>query len=221
MKDSLRSFIGSFYARWELDTISEPVFLGYRADSPDMAFDINDNPHIVQTFEDTIPYHYFLVHQYPTPDGWKTDTLEYNHNRLGQIVLKTFKNYMYLTYSRTDTTWLVPSFMYNVHMLFRKMEFAIGLPKPDIQPSVYCFPNPSHDLIVVNIPPGLSDKISIKIFDLAGKLCYERHNLVLLPTKHEVTIDFNETATRLNAGSYIIQITDGSHSFSTKIIRDQ
>ena len=102
-----------------------------------------------------------------------------------------------------------------------KMEFAIGLPKPDIQPSVYCFPNPSHDRIVVNLPPGLSDKISVKIFDPTGNLCYERHNLVVLPNSLEFTIDFNETATRLNAGSYIIHITDGNHSFSTKIIRDQ
>ena len=102
-----------------------------------------------------------------------------------------------------------------------KMEFTIGMPNIDIQPSICCFPNPSHDLIVVNIPPGLSDKISIKIFDPAGKSCYERYNLVLLPNSRKVTIDFNETATRLNAGSYIIHITDGVHSFSTKLIRDQ
>ncbi|HNW74224.1 MAG TPA: T9SS type A sorting domain-containing protein [Bacteroidales bacterium] len=221
MKDSLRGFKGLFYARWEGDTISEPVFFGYKADSPDLAFDVKDDPHIVQTFEDTILYHYFLVHQHLTPDGWKTDTLEYNHNRYGEVVLKTFKNSLYLAYPKADTTWLIPSFKYYVNIFFRKMEFAQGMPTIDNKPSVYCFPNPSHDRIVVNIPPGLSDKISVKIFDASGNLCYERHNLVVLPNTREFTIDFNENATRLSAGSYIIHITDGSHSFSTKIIRDQ
>ncbi len=220
MKDSLRGYKGLFYASWEGDTISEPVFLGYKATSPDLAFDIKNDPHIVQTFEDTIPYHYFLVHQRPAPDGWETDTLEYNHNRYGEVVLKTFKNFLYLAYPKVDTTWLVPSHMYNEDILFRKMEFAQGMPNTDIQPSVYCFPNPSHDRIVMNLPPGLSDKISVTIFDASGNLCYERHNLVVLPNTREFTIDFNETATRLNTGSYIIHITDGSHSFSTKIIRD-
>jgi len=219
MKDSLRSFNGSFYARWNEDTISEPVFLGYWAASHGMAFDINDEPHIVQTFEDTIPYHYFLVHQRQTSEGWKTDTLEYNHNRLGEIVLKTHKNFMYLTYSKTDTTWLVPSFMYNVHLFFRKMEFALGMPNTEIQPTVYCIPNPFYDRFAVYLPRVLSDKISIKIFDPAGNLCFDRSDIGLIHNNREYVIDFTETSTRLSAGCYILHIADGAHSFTTKMIR--
>ena len=85
---------------------------------------------------------------------------------------------------------------------------------PDRSTLVQVFPNPSRNYFTVNIATGnTTDKILIRVIDIAGRVVEVRNNLV---GDQVVTIGNN-----LKAGLYFVEIRQGGHAKQLKLLKEQ
>lgn len=89
----------------------------------------------------------------------------------------------------------------------------IGLPK-SVNPGTFeLYPVPSNGLFTASIEWPKSAKFTIRVYNSAGKLMFEKHN-ILVDGKSKQFIDMSTTA----AGTYTVVFTSGNNQVSRKMI---
>lgn len=83
-----------------------------------------------------------------------------------------------------------------------------------IEPSVNIFPNPAHDLVNVDIVKGESDVVSVKLFDLTGKVM-TMNNMNVIAGGNYATVQI--PVDNLPRAAYILRINIGDQVFAKKI----
>ncbi len=82
---------------------------------------------------------------------------------------------------------------------------------------VRVFPNPFQDQITFAIDKADSDKISIQIFDILGKLIYNMEETIN-ESENYIRISTDENIGFINPGTYFYKITTGNHTETGKLI---
>lgn len=77
-----------------------------------------------------------------------------------------------------------------------------------------CSPNPCRDVAVVEWRSEAPGPVSISVYDSSGRLCMVQHHGTLPGGRHAVRIDARE----LPAGCYLVMVSCGSGSASTRMI---
>lgn len=128
----------------------------------------------------------------------------------------------------TDTTWTTPDLEYGTNYFWRVVGintcgenagqtrsfgtgFRVGLEK-ELGGSIKVFPNPSREMVQVQLPGLPSGDLTVDLYSMDGKQIFSRNwkNGSL-----EETIDMS----RLGAGIYILEIRQGNLRFNKKLVR--
>ncbi len=101
--------------------------------------------------------------------------------------------------------WGIPNFQ----TAFTSLSFQERINK-----SIDVFPNPVSDWFTVKVPAGLNGKLNLEIIDVQGKVVYSAvENDFRVKTLKIDDIGF------LQPGFYLLRITDGLQSFTSRIIK--
>lgn len=79
---------------------------------------------------------------------------------------------------------------------------------------LYSYPNPVKDQVTIGFPSAMHGKYDIDIYDLHGQLIYSSQGFN--ETTHSLQINYVST---LPSGIYLIKVTNGTNSYSGKIIK--
>ncbi len=86
--------------------------------------------------------------------------------------------------------------------------------------SMFAFPNPYKKEVYLNVQGNLSEKLSVKVFDVTGKLIddFEYKNTGL---SNSVNIEWNAEARgkQVHSGLYFVEVTSGGNVVRTKLIK--
>lgn len=86
-----------------------------------------------------------------------------------------------------------------------------GIKASNIVNSVTVFPNPTSDLIAIQINGLLRSDLTVNLYDLSGRLVKSTN------VRQGSTIWYLDTRTLYN-GEYVVQISDGEHTISESVI---
>ena len=75
---------------------------------------------------------------------------------------------------------------------------------------IVVYPNPGTGIYTVQVPPGASQELDIRIFDLSGKIVYQKR----YDYAEDISFDISGRA----PGIYIIQGVNSERIFTQKII---
>lgn len=101
--------------------------------------------------------------------------------------------------------------------LFRYSDFPLSIEEARSNANIKVYPNPTTDILHINIKPQNTDTYNILLTDITGKTVYEVHKELRNNTSYTISIPTNN----LPAGTYIYKIkSSGNSSLSTgKVIK--
>ncbi len=101
--------------------------------------------------------------------------------------------------------------------LFRYSDFPLSIEETKSNANIKVYPNPTTDILHINIKPQNTGTYNILLTDITGKTVYEVHKELKNNTSYTVSVPTNN----LPAGTYIYKIkSSGNNSLSTgKVIK--
>ena len=218
LPDSLSDIKGTFYNRFENDTIESPLLLARETTSPAIVLDVNDQPHIVES--QSIAGGSQLLHRYISGGTWQFDVIESNQNWYGKNILISNNSNILLVYNKIDTTLIPSSSSYNGLIMFRHMEIASGCSNNNHNLDLKIYPNPFQNDVVVEWPRSNTKKALLRIFDIYGRIIYENLCDNMNQEKFIIVWKGNDLfGNEVKGGCYFVRISTGSGVVVKKIIR--
>ena len=212
--DTVPWVVGTYFAEYENGSTTESELITENATNQSIVVDINDHPHIVDV--ENFDNGFQLVHYYDYGSGWHREVVEQNIYGYAQNNLISFGTTLYWVYLKSDSTYFIGGIP-NSATVFRKLDIISGTIESEKYDELRIFPNPFTNMLIIEFPTPISNKVHLQINDMYGCLIYTND---IHPGANKYTWDGkNNQGKEVKYGCYLIQILTDKRTINKAIIR--
>lgn len=213
INDSIPPDNGTLYSYYDGENWESPELLAENADEQSICVDINNQTHIIDNEEYVNGYR--LIHYQFINNEWVGEIIEEcDYGNYGNKVFSG-EHFLYMTSILVEN--LSPD--YNSSIVLRKYEITTGVENSPIAIDLYnIYPNPSKANTTISYLLKETEHISIKIYDLQGRLINNLLEKKQAPGRYQIKWNgTDKNKKEVKSGLYLIRLQAG-RQFMTRSV---